>query len=107
VGVAFLSTMLAGSLHVWTGNLMILTYCLGTTALGAGYCGNAGVRFPGLGESPPTEPSFPIMAPAPGTDPRSETRRALDLYQAGELGEEALEVSDVQAQSSISADSGS
>jgi len=98
VGIAFLSTVLAGSPHIWTGSLMIVAYCLGAAALGAGYCGNAGVRFPVLGERPPPGPSFPIMAPAPDTAPRSEIRQALDLHQPGALGE-ALAANDIRAQS--------
>ena len=99
VSIAFLSAVLASSPHVWTGSLMIVAYCLGAAALGAGYCGNAGVRLPLFGERASIGPSFPIMDTAPGNDPRSETRQALDLRQPGELGE-ALEANDVQAPSS-------
>jgi hypothetical protein len=99
VSIAFLGAMLAGTPHVWTGSLMIVAYCLAAAALGAGYCGNAGVRFPVLGEDPPPEPSFPIMGPGPDADPRSEMRQALDLHRPGQLGE-ALDANNVHAQSS-------
>ena len=78
VTLMFLSTMLAGSPHVWTGNLMITAYVMAAAATTFGLCGGLGLRFPVLGERP-ARPSFPIL-PEPPTDddPRSVLRQGLD-----------------------------
>ena len=50
VALVFLGTMLAGSPHVWAGNLMVTAYALAAAAVTGGLCGELGVRFPVLGE---------------------------------------------------------
>lgn len=78
VALVFLSAMLVGSPHVWTGNLMVTAYVLAAAATALGLCGGLGLRFPVLGERP-ARPSFPILPePPPDDDPRSPLRQALD-----------------------------
>jgi hypothetical protein len=78
VALVFLSTMLAVSPHVWTGNPMVTAYVLAVAATAFGVCGGRGLRFSVLGERP-ARPSFPILPePPPDDDPRSVLRQALD-----------------------------
>ena len=66
VALVFLSTMLAATPHVWTGNLMVTAYVLAAAATALGLCGGLGLRFPVLGERP-ARPSFPILPEAMST----------------------------------------
>lgn len=86
IALVFLSTMLLGKQHVWSGALMIVAYCLSAVAVVAGVCGQLGVRFPVLGDRP-AKPSFPVLPDPPADDDsNSELRQALEVNRS-ELGE--------------------
>jgi hypothetical protein len=98
VALVFLNTMLAGSPHVWTGNLMVTAYVLAAAATALGLCGGLGLRFPVLGERP-ARPSFPILPePPPDDDPRSVLREALDAASSSRDTRGALAANEVRRQ---------
>lgn len=80
LSVTFVQSALPASPRDWFSNLMLAAYGLLAVAGAFGYCCASGIRFPVLGERPPSPPEseFPILGPPPDDDPRSELRQALD-----------------------------
>lgn len=96
--LVFLSTGLAASPRVWTGNLMVTAYVLAAAATAFGLCGGLGLRFPVLGERP-ARTSFPILPePPPEDDPRNVLRQALDTYSPIRDMRAALTTNEVRRQ---------